>query len=443
MSRILLVILDGLADRVWPQLDGATPLEAAPTPNLDALAALGLTGLMHPLGRGKAPGSELAHFVLFGYPAEEFPGRAVFETLGEGLPLDDGDVVFRFLLAATRREEDGSLRVAHRRPELSEDQRRRYADAIEPFEHAGVRFETSYTSVGQGIVYARNTQGHEAERLSPEVTDGDPFSDGKLVPRMLPLADARDPLGAARLADALDAYLHHAHLALRAHPLNVARIQTGLPAVDMPLLKWPGRLRELQPFAERTGLRAATLSWGFLYRGLAAALGLEPLGEPYLGDHADDLALRLRTAAGLLEGGYGFVHVHTKAPDVAGHTKDPAHKRDAIAKLDEALALLLEPGFLPEDTLVCVTGDHGTPSGTELIHSGDPVPVLLLGPGCYADRVSAFSEKACTQGDLGHFEGRDLMPMMLDRIGKTRYLGARLTPKSTLAWPSEYEPFRE
>jgi len=438
VSRILLVILDGLADRPWPQLDCATPLEAAATPNLDALASAGLTGLMHPLGRGKAPGSELAHWVLFGYPAEDFPGRGLFEARGEGLDVADDDVVFRFLLSAVQPMPDGTMRVVERRPRLPEDGARDLAETVAHFEHSGVSFEAVYTSVGQGILYARPAPGE----LSPEVTDGDPFDDARLVPRVRPLADAREPKRAARLAGAVDAYMRWAHANLRAAPGNIESELGGAPPTNFLLLKWAGKRRAVQPFERLTGLRGATVSWGFLYRGLAAELGLDHLGERYLEDPADDLAKRLRTAAGLLRDGYGFVHVHTKAPDVAGHTKNPAHKRDVIAKLDEALGLLREHDFLPDDTLVCVTGDHGTPSGTALIHSGDPVPLLLFGEGAYADRVSAFGERACVDGGLGQFEGRDLMPMMLDRVGLTRYLGGRLTPEATLAWPREWEPFR-
>ncbi len=37
MTRLLYVCLDGLGDDPIPELDGRTPLEAAETPNLDAL----------------------------------------------------------------------------------------------------------------------------------------------------------------------------------------------------------------------------------------------------------------------------------------------------------------------------------------------------------------------------------------------------------------------
>ena len=44
MKKLLYVCLDGLGDDPIPEFDGRTPLEAAPTPALDSLAARGRTG---------------------------------------------------------------------------------------------------------------------------------------------------------------------------------------------------------------------------------------------------------------------------------------------------------------------------------------------------------------------------------------------------------------
>jgi 2,3-bisphosphoglycerate-independent phosphoglycerate mutase len=50
MPKAILVVMDGLGDRPVRELGGLTPLEAAHTPNLDALAARGITGVMNALG---------------------------------------------------------------------------------------------------------------------------------------------------------------------------------------------------------------------------------------------------------------------------------------------------------------------------------------------------------------------------------------------------------
>ncbi|MBI3649163.1 MAG: phosphoglycerate mutase, partial [Actinobacteria bacterium] len=54
MHTLLYVCLDGLGDDPIPELDGRTPLEAAETPNLDALARRGRTGTVVTVGPGIA-----------------------------------------------------------------------------------------------------------------------------------------------------------------------------------------------------------------------------------------------------------------------------------------------------------------------------------------------------------------------------------------------------
>ncbi|MRR37801.1 phosphoglycerate mutase, partial [bacterium] len=80
--RCILLLLDGLGDRSHPVLHGKTPLQTAHTPNLDHIASIGMNGLFHAHLQGTALPSELAHFLMFGYRMEEFPGRGVVEALG-------------------------------------------------------------------------------------------------------------------------------------------------------------------------------------------------------------------------------------------------------------------------------------------------------------------------------------------------------------------------
>ena len=67
MSTLLYVCLDGLGDDPIPALDGRTPLEAAETPHLDALATRGATGTVVTVGPGIAPESDIGVFGILGY----------------------------------------------------------------------------------------------------------------------------------------------------------------------------------------------------------------------------------------------------------------------------------------------------------------------------------------------------------------------------------------
>jgi 2,3-bisphosphoglycerate-independent phosphoglycerate mutase len=86
--QVLLVLLDGVADRVYDELGGRTPLEAAATPNLDRIADTGASAWVYPIGPGLAPPSELPRFHLFGYADYPFPKWLIVARDVTGIPPD-------------------------------------------------------------------------------------------------------------------------------------------------------------------------------------------------------------------------------------------------------------------------------------------------------------------------------------------------------------------
>jgi 2,3-bisphosphoglycerate-independent phosphoglycerate mutase len=429
MPPILIVMLDGLGDRPWHALGGLTPLQAAPTPNLDAFAAVSATGILATLGPGRAPGTELAHFVLFGYPLDAYPGRAVFEAAGQGLELTPDQVALHAIFVTVRPEADGSLTIVERYPGVPAEQIAPLATRVADFSHDGLHIRLQHTVGEQAIV----TIGGGA---STDITDTDPHNNGWPAGSVRPLDDARDPAAAQRTAEALTAYLRFAYDALA--PDGIA------PDAERPflLLKWTGRRQPLAPFPAHTGMRGTIVSSAGVFEGIARELGMEHRRMASLPDLAEDTRMRLAEAAAALADGADFVLMHSKQPDEAGHEKDPVLKRDVIAGIDAGLAGLAERAGLPPDTIVVVTGDHGTPAGTALIHSGDPVPIAILADAMQPDDVAAFDERACAHGRLGHLRGEDLMPVLLNARGTVRYMGGKLSPHTGLHWPRDYEPFR-
>ena len=218
--------------------------------------------------------------------------------------------------------------------------------------------------------------------------------------------------------------------------MNARRRATGLPELNVITLKWWGRPRPVPSFAERHGLRGSFGASSAFLRGLAATIGLAATDLPETGDLAVDLGARVAFVEQRLAAGDDFVFVHTKAVDEAGHTKEPRRKQQAIEAADAAL------GALPVDrAIVCVTGDHATPASPEVIHSGDPVPLVVAGPGVRADRVTAFGEIDQAAGILGHLCGPDLMPVLLNAADRPLFAGSRPTPfRHAQGYPSQLEP---
>jgi 2,3-bisphosphoglycerate-independent phosphoglycerate mutase len=203
-------------------------------------------------------------------------------------------------------------------------------------------------------------------------------------------------------------------------------------------LKWWGRPRPAPTFLQRHGVTGGFLAATRFMRGLARAVGLEPVYVEETDDPPHDVRRRVRLVAERLDDGETFVWSHLKATDEAGHTKSPAIKQQVIEAVDTAL------GELPTDrAVVCVTGDHATPASPEVIHSGDPVPLLVAGPGVRADGVTSFGELQCAEGILGRLRGPDLMPVLLNAADRPLYLGSHPTPFSGAdGYPSILEPLR-
>ncbi|MEZ5100092.1 MAG: alkaline phosphatase family protein [Thermoleophilia bacterium] len=417
MRPIVLVLVDGLGDRASAELDGRTSNEAAATPGLDALCARGSNGLLWPLGPGRAPSSEVAHWAMLGQRPEEFPGRAVLEARGWGVELQPSHAyAYAALRPAERR--DGRLWLTGRPGPGDEDDARALVEAIAAAVPVTGRpplaFSLTYLRKGEAILAVRGGD----ERL----TDSDAFfRDRDPVLRPLPLVpDAT--LGARTV----EAWTRAAIELLAGHPINRARAERGAPPLTAITTKWWGRPRPCPTLPERTGLSGAIVAASPFLAGLAQTLGLEAVRLEETDDPAADLLLRLDRAARLLSDGATFVLTHQKAVDEAGHTKDPRERVRALERLDAAVARLAEPPF--DGCVVCVTGDHATPTAPEVIHAGDPVPFALAGPGVRADRVTRFGELDQREGILGHLRGEDVMPVLLNAADRPLFLGSRPTP---------------
>jgi 2,3-bisphosphoglycerate-independent phosphoglycerate mutase len=412
--RLLYVCLDGLGDDPIPALGDRTPLEAARTPFMDALAVQGRTGTVVTVGPGIAPESDIAVFAILGYdPREEHPGRGVVEAVGADMDFRQGDLAYRVNFATADWPRIIDRRVGR---DLSSDEARALAIEVnEKVKLPGATFELRSTVEHRGVLVIRSEVG----RLSAQVTNTDPAyrKEGSLgvaletfeleVARCEPLEDT-DP--ARRAAELTNAFVEGAAKILDGSEVNAERRRNGRLPANLVLTRDGGdHVPKLQPIRERFGP-----AWGCFVempveRGIAMLLGMDPVDAPRLSREAD-YARWAALASDALDG-FDALYVHIKGPDVPAHDGRAEEKREVIEVIDRVFFGEVLPMIDRSRSIVAVTADHST-SCLRKAHTAEPVPLLVSGGPVQPDGTTSFGERACAAGSLGQLRGVDIVPRL-------------------------------
>jgi 2,3-bisphosphoglycerate-independent phosphoglycerate mutase len=391
-TKIVHLVLDGLGG-VPRELDGKTELEAAQTPNLDALAARSQLGLAVPVAPGVTPGSGPAHLSLFGYdPLEYDVGRGVLAALGIGFDLQPEDVAARGNFCSI--DEDGLI-TDRRAGRIPTEVGQAMVDLLRGIELPGVQPFVEVVKEYRLVLILRPTAG---QTLHANIADTDPQRTG--VPS-LP-ARAEDEASQATAAVVND-WIAAARQALKdQRPANSLNLRG--------FAKDPG----LPPMSEVFGLKAAAIATYPMYKGVAKLVGMDVL--PVAGETVEDEVETLRA----YWDEYDYFFFHVKKTDSAGEDGDFERKAQVIEHVDEAVV----PPLLGLDPdVVVVTGDHSTPSLLKS-HSWHPIPTLLWSRYCLAEGASGFGERACGRGSLGVFPATDEIPLALGHALRLNKYGA-------------------
>jgi len=409
--RALLVICDGMGDRVEREFGGETPLGIAKTPTLDRLAASGSVGLMDPIGPGIRPGSDYATTALLGYdPHIYYTGRGGLEAAGAGIDLRPGEVAFRCNFSTV----DNDFTVVDRRAGRIEKGTEELAEAIRKIKPRvkGVRIDFRATVAHRGVLILKG------RGLSRMVSDADPHENGAKILRCEPLDDSS---AAKRTAAITNSIVMQSFKVMKEHPVNVERIKEGKRPANIILPRGAGTLPAFKPLHELYDMRVACIAAVAVVRGVCRIAGAELIDvEGATGGLDTNYDGKAWAAVKALED-HDLVILHVKATDVASHDGDFRKKAAVIEKIDNALGKII-PSIDSEATYVAVTADHSTPVSVR-DHSGNPVPLLLNGPGVPSSSVSKFSENAVSRGNLGRLHGLDLMPIIVDYLGKAKKFG--------------------
>jgi 2,3-bisphosphoglycerate-independent phosphoglycerate mutase len=381
-AKLALVVLDGLGDLATKAQNECTPLEAALTPNLDALVADGCAqGRMIPVAPGVTPGSGPGHLGLFGYDPLEFEvGRGVIEALGLGLELKAGDVCARANFCTLD-------------PKGIVIDRRAGRIATEVCEDLCAILSKKIKKLGDTDIIIKAGKEHRfvvifrGKGLEGPLTDSDPNREGL---RISPVKPTNAKSAKQKKAAGLVADFYHAALPLLAKKK---------PANGF-LLRGIAQQPAIPTFEERYGLRAAALAVYPMYKGLAQLVGMTKIEGP------QTIAEQLERYVTEYDN-YDYFFIHYKYTDKAGENGNFAAKKKAIEDFDAVLPILL--GKKP-DVLV-ITGDHSTPCSMKS-HSWHPQPVLLHSACSGSDKLDRFTETGANMGSLGVFEAKFLMRLM-------------------------------
>lgn len=392
-TKIVLLVLDGLGDLPNPAHGMRTPLEAARTPNLDALAPSAALGRVLPVQPGVTPGSGPGHLALFGYdPVETQVGRGVLEALGAGIELRPGDVAARANFCTIDPAGIVTDRRAGRIPS------EKCAELVEKLKGSAARFEDVdvVLQAGKGHRFVAVLRG---PGLGGEVGDADPHKEGKPIPAAAPLAPGAANEKTARIVDAF--------------VKRVGEVLKGESPANGALARGFSARPHFPGYRERYGLRAAAIAAYPMYRGVAQLAGMSLFVPP-----GEGAAEAIETAKSKWSE-FDFFFLHVKGTDMAGEDGNFDAKVAVVEAADAALPKLLE---LSPDVL-CVTGDHSTPTLMKG-HSWHPVPALIHGKWCFADGFARFHEKHCRGGSFANLASKDLMAVLLANAGRLDKYGA-------------------
>ena len=393
-SKIVLIVLDGVGGLPL-SLNGETELSTAVTPNLDKLALESQLGQLELVGAGITPGSGPGHLSLFGYdPIQYTVGRGALSAVGIGVKLNAGDVAVRGNFATL----DGNRVVMDRRAGRPSDAKNveivaRLRATLSSFN--GIPLEIYTESEHRFVVVFRA----QATPLGANLTDVDPQDIGVQPLEARALDEISKPT-----AELVNTFVKRAEEILKDETLVNGVLFRGYS--DVP---------HFPSFDDAYKLKAACIASYPMYKGLASLVGMDVLEVEGTEDALEGKVAALQKHWN----DYDFFFFHVKKTDSTGEDGNFLEKAHKVELFDEILPAILALG--PD--VLCITGDHSTPSKL-LTHSWHPVPLLIRSEYGRKDVASRFTEEEAQKGSLGLRKGTDVMPLLMANALKLQKYGA-------------------
>ena len=398
--KAIIFLADGMADEPLAELNHKTPLEAANTPGMDAIAREGQSGTFLTLPDGLPTSSDVANMSVLGFfPEKNYPGRGPIEAMSQEIPLAPGDIAWRCNLVTV--DQDRILRdysAGHIDNAVSTILMHDLQAAL------GSDKVTFYP----GVSYRNLLVLHGAE-FSAAVDYFKPDSSQDIAVSELPLRALNDSPEAANTIAFLEELSRKAHDFLTAHPLYL----NGTSAAT-DIWPWsPGSAPALTPFAERYGCKGAIISAVDVIKGLGKCTGMTVIDVPGATGFLDTNYEGKASAALKAIEDHDFVYVHLEAIDECSHMGDLKLKLQAIEEFDKRIVCPIRAALQGQKINFAILPDHPVPIHLRQ-HTTTPVPVAVCGPSFAADNVQSYSETLAPSGKLGFLKGDQLVKILLE-----------------------------
>ncbi len=397
--KYIVILGDGMAGEPLAQLGNKTTLDAANTPNMDALASMGVMGLAKMVPDGMKPGSDVANLAVLGYdPLKNYSGRSPLEALSVGVAMEDTDVVLRCNIVTLSEDEPYAEKtiIDHSSGEISSADADILMDAIrEAFNNEEFQF------------YSGTSYRHITIWKNGKVLDFEPPHDhlGEKAGPNLPA----HPAFRAMMEKSFDV--------LNNHPLNLQRAAEGKNKANSLWFWGAGTKPSLSNFYEKTGLMGTMISAVDLLKGIAVGAGMKaPVVEGANGSLHTNYEGKVQAALNaLLKDGQDFVYIHVEAPDEMGHQGSLEHKVQAIEYLDSRVVAPIKAAMdaSGEDYRLLILPDHPTPIRIRT-HTSQPVPYIIYDSRHQNRRIARYTEAEAAAGGCID-EGYTLMERFLEK----------------------------
>jgi 2,3-bisphosphoglycerate-independent phosphoglycerate mutase len=419
--KLVYVLLDGIGDLPHSSLNGLTPLEAAYTPNLDALARNGAMGRVISVGKGIAPQSDIAVFNMLGYNFKDgsYVGRGVIESIGCNIDFREGDLALRGNFATV----DNNLKIVDRRAgraistEEAKSVCKTLSDNITLSDKGGS--VTLEPTIAHRVVIRFR---HAKMKLSDKITNTDPAYDkvdGMGIAKAVTNQDiyiqeskAQEDTEPAKVAARmLNEFTIEVVRLLSDHPVNRARIAAGKMPMNCILARDSGnRYPNVEPINKMYNMSIGGIVDMPVEIGISKVLGI----KMFQAGDIIDYEKKAKVAADSLKL-VNAIYVHIKGPDEFGHDGNASGKKKNIEDIDRRFFGTLMQELNKMDAAIVISGDHSTPC-IKKGHSDDPVPLLVSSSRVEHDGSARFTENYAKRGRLGLLMGADVLPTAIKMV---------------------------